>query len=298
MINIERSSEQLGITIEEGSGVKKGVFVSSVSEHSLAAQVGLQVGDQLLDVCGINLRNAGKEQAALVLHHSSSTVTIKVQFNPVDYHQSVVAPGSVPPQGPQHLSSHQQLQLHQHHQLMQAAAVAAAVSARPTDSQEMNEGSGHLDQPSPGPSPGPDHDVSGGGGEVSSSEEEEEENLEDEQDFHYHRHHFSELRSSVKVRPSGGGGVMGGPEAGRKSGSPTPRNSPKSGQRGGGQGGHSGGGHSANSGGGQTFTLDEVVQAVHQRQNSSLASSGHSTLTRQQINQVKLRSSLDKYVHC
>ena len=179
---------------------------------------------------------------------------------------------------------------------MQAAAVAAAVSARPTDSQEINEGSGHLDdphQPSPGgPSPGPDHDVSGGGGGVSSSEEEEED-LEDEQDFHYHRHHFSELRSSVKVRPSGGGGVMGGPEAGRKSGSPTPRNSPKSGQRGGGQGGHSGGGggggggHSGNSGGGQTFTLDEVVQAVHQRQNSSLASSGHSTLTRQQINQVK-----------
>ena len=43
LINIERSSEQLGITIEEGGGIKKGVFVSSVSEHSLAAQVGLQV---------------------------------------------------------------------------------------------------------------------------------------------------------------------------------------------------------------------------------------------------------------
>ena len=48
-INIEKSSESdrfLGITIEEGSGVvgsKKGVFVSSVSENSLASQVGLQV---------------------------------------------------------------------------------------------------------------------------------------------------------------------------------------------------------------------------------------------------------------
>ena len=45
-IYIEKSSEQLGITIEEGSGGvgnKKGVFVSSVSEHSLASQVGLQV---------------------------------------------------------------------------------------------------------------------------------------------------------------------------------------------------------------------------------------------------------------
>ena len=45
-IYIEKSSEPLGITIEEGSGVvgsKKGVFVSSVSENSLASQVGLQV---------------------------------------------------------------------------------------------------------------------------------------------------------------------------------------------------------------------------------------------------------------
>ena len=41
-ICIEKSSEQLGITIEEG-GAKKGVFVSSVSENSLASQVGLQV---------------------------------------------------------------------------------------------------------------------------------------------------------------------------------------------------------------------------------------------------------------
>ena len=45
-IYLEKSSEQLGITIEEGSGgagSKKGVFVSSVSENSLASQVGLQV---------------------------------------------------------------------------------------------------------------------------------------------------------------------------------------------------------------------------------------------------------------
>ena len=47
-IYIEKSSEQLGITIEEGRGSdgvgsKKGVFVSSVSENSLASQVGLQV---------------------------------------------------------------------------------------------------------------------------------------------------------------------------------------------------------------------------------------------------------------
>ena len=48
-----------------------------------------QGGDQLLEVCGINLRNAGKEQAALVLHPSSATITMKVQFNPVEFHQFV-----------------------------------------------------------------------------------------------------------------------------------------------------------------------------------------------------------------
>ena len=48
-IYIEKSSEQLGITIDEGSAgtSKKGVFVSSVSEHSLAFQVGLQVNNEI-----------------------------------------------------------------------------------------------------------------------------------------------------------------------------------------------------------------------------------------------------------
>ena len=41
-IYIEKSSEALGITIKENQ-TKKGVFVSSVSENSLANQVGLQV---------------------------------------------------------------------------------------------------------------------------------------------------------------------------------------------------------------------------------------------------------------
>jgi C-terminal processing protease CtpA/Prc len=42
-IYIEKSSEALGITIKENQKMKKGVFVSSVSENSLANQVGLQV---------------------------------------------------------------------------------------------------------------------------------------------------------------------------------------------------------------------------------------------------------------
>ena len=88
-INIEKTSEQLGITIEDGSN--KGVFVSSVSEHSLAAQVGLQVGDQLLDVAGINLRGVNKEQAARVLNilGKSTSIKIRVQFNPEEFHGSL-----------------------------------------------------------------------------------------------------------------------------------------------------------------------------------------------------------------
>ena len=41
-IDIEKTSEPLGITIDDGPA-GKGVFVASVTEASLAAQVGLQV---------------------------------------------------------------------------------------------------------------------------------------------------------------------------------------------------------------------------------------------------------------
>ena len=97
-IHIEKSSEQLGIKIEEvqcppasstatsGSGtITGGVFVSSVSSNSLADQAGLQVGDQLLEVCGINLRMANYTQAAQVLHRVGNSIDIKVQFNPDKY---------------------------------------------------------------------------------------------------------------------------------------------------------------------------------------------------------------------
>ena len=70
-IHIEKSSEQLGITIEEGgnsrgAGGTRGVFVSSVTQKSLAYQAGLKVGDQLLEVCGMNLRCANYDLAAKV----------------------------------------------------------------------------------------------------------------------------------------------------------------------------------------------------------------------------------------
>ena len=47
-VSVERSSEPLGIQIE--SGGSGGIFVSSISEHSLASKSGVTIGDQLLDV--------------------------------------------------------------------------------------------------------------------------------------------------------------------------------------------------------------------------------------------------------
>ena len=92
-IHIEKSSEHLGIMISESAtggassaGSAGGVFVSSVSINSLASQAGLQVGDQLLEVCGINLRMAKYDQAAQVLQKVGNSIDIKVQFNPDKFH--------------------------------------------------------------------------------------------------------------------------------------------------------------------------------------------------------------------
>lgn len=80
-IHIEKSQEPLGIQIscmESG-----GVFVSSVTEHSLASQIGLQIGDQLLDVCGINMRTCDSYQvAANILRQCGNSFTMLVQYLP------------------------------------------------------------------------------------------------------------------------------------------------------------------------------------------------------------------------
>ncbi|XP_023210060.1 disks large homolog 5-like [Centruroides sculpturatus] len=80
-IEIDKCSEPLGIQIICGLGGNS-VFVSSVHDKSLAAQAGLQVGDQLLEVCGINMRNANYCLAANVLRQCGDTVSILVQYNP------------------------------------------------------------------------------------------------------------------------------------------------------------------------------------------------------------------------
>ncbi|XP_063244378.1 disks large homolog 5 isoform X2 [Bacillus rossius redtenbacheri] len=82
-VHIDKSVEPLGIRI---TCVKKGgVFVSTVADHSLASQVGLQVGDQLLEVCGINMRSATYQLAANVLRQCGNSITMLVQYSPDKY---------------------------------------------------------------------------------------------------------------------------------------------------------------------------------------------------------------------
>ncbi|RWS03541.1 Disks large-like protein [Dinothrombium tinctorium] len=81
-IYIEKSSEPLGIQISCDTSGAGGIFVSSVSENSIAAQTGLQVGDQLLEVCGINMRNATYTLAANVLRQCGDSIRMLVQYNP------------------------------------------------------------------------------------------------------------------------------------------------------------------------------------------------------------------------
>ncbi|XP_037083928.1 disks large homolog 5-like [Pollicipes pollicipes] len=85
-IVIERSDKPLGISIScLQSG---GVFVSEVIQSSLASQVNLQIGDQILEVCGINLRTANRQMAASVLSQCGDSRRILVQYNPDRYELS------------------------------------------------------------------------------------------------------------------------------------------------------------------------------------------------------------------
>ncbi|XP_053393187.1 disks large homolog 5-like isoform X2 [Mercenaria mercenaria] len=85
-ISIEKTSKLVGFQIEMGpSG---GIFVSSVNENSLAAQAGLVIGDQLLEICAINMRNATYDLAARVLQQCGNNLTMLVQFNPEKFNDN------------------------------------------------------------------------------------------------------------------------------------------------------------------------------------------------------------------
>ncbi|XP_012942925.1 disks large homolog 5 [Aplysia californica] len=84
-ITFEKSSKPVGFKIQRGpSG---GIFVSSVNDNSMAAQAGLVIGDQLLEVCGINMRNANYDHATTVLRQCGDNLTMKVQYNPEKYNE-------------------------------------------------------------------------------------------------------------------------------------------------------------------------------------------------------------------
>src|SRR5690606_26501855 len=88
-IYIEKFNESLGIHISNGllpadkssTQACSGIFIKTVAQNSLASKAGLQVGDQLLEICGINMRSANYEAAATVLRQCGNTIRMKVQYN-------------------------------------------------------------------------------------------------------------------------------------------------------------------------------------------------------------------------
>lgn len=99
-IQVENVWKPLGFTIlsippnkfedpRANDGKGKGIFVASVTENSIAHLVGLQIGDQLLEFCGINMRAATFEQAAKFLGNYGKSITMLVQYNPSEYQELV-----------------------------------------------------------------------------------------------------------------------------------------------------------------------------------------------------------------
>lgn len=80
-VTIDKRDKSLGITIQCNNN-GGGIFVSTVADKSTAMRAGLQVGDQLLEVCGINMRAATQEIAANVLRQCGDSFTMLVQYNP------------------------------------------------------------------------------------------------------------------------------------------------------------------------------------------------------------------------
>ncbi|XP_049320462.1 disks large homolog 5 isoform X1 [Astyanax mexicanus] len=82
-VTIPKGAEPLGISIVGGEN--GGIFVSKVTGGSIAQRHHLEFGDQLLEVNGINLRNATEQQARLIIGQQCDTITILAQYNPHMY---------------------------------------------------------------------------------------------------------------------------------------------------------------------------------------------------------------------
>ncbi|XP_056596221.1 harmonin isoform X1 [Triplophysa dalaica] len=67
----------MGISISSGPTQKPGIYVSNVKAGSLSAEVGLQVGDQIVEVNGVDFANLSHQEAVQVLKSSRSlTITV------------------------------------------------------------------------------------------------------------------------------------------------------------------------------------------------------------------------------
>ncbi|NWV30292.1 USH1C protein, partial [Origma solitaria] len=67
----------MGCSISSGPTQKPGIFISNVKPGSLSAEVGLEVGDQIVEVNGVDFSNVDHKEAVRVLK-SSRTLTITV----------------------------------------------------------------------------------------------------------------------------------------------------------------------------------------------------------------------------
>ncbi|XP_042351488.1 harmonin isoform X2 [Plectropomus leopardus] len=67
----------MGISISSGPTQKPGIYISNVKPGSLSAEVGLEVGDQIVEVNGVDFTNAEHKEAVRVLKSSRSlTITV------------------------------------------------------------------------------------------------------------------------------------------------------------------------------------------------------------------------------
>ncbi|XP_075281387.1 harmonin isoform X5 [Opisthocomus hoazin] len=67
----------MGCSISSGPTQKPGIFISNVKPGSLSAEVGLEVGDQIVEVNGVDFCNVDHKEAVRVLK-SSRTLTVSV----------------------------------------------------------------------------------------------------------------------------------------------------------------------------------------------------------------------------
>ncbi|XP_077424345.1 harmonin isoform X1 [Vanacampus margaritifer] len=67
----------MGISISSGPTQKPGIYISNVKSGSLAAEVGLEIGDQIVEVNGVDFTNVDHKEAVRVLKSSRSlTITV------------------------------------------------------------------------------------------------------------------------------------------------------------------------------------------------------------------------------